>query len=453
MAKHEESEMIQSFVFTFIQAFASALVAFVFGFIGAMGLISISDRPRLRRIFSLLAITPNALPIIFIIFIFIEYLPWAKGLKGIVLAHSFLNVGLVSFSLHQLFQDKVGSYAELAWIEGASRWQFLTKLVLPLLKNDLARIFFFVFAICFASFAIPLMLSGNSGPTLEVLIYEKVRIAGDWSQAFILSSAEIFILFILSIFLKNQSNTQNTMFKSNRLLSFQPGLIFVASPAVFIVLALAHSLSQATHQNITADFTQLVSQVTLNSYVIAIASGLLSLLLLMVLAYQKNSRFQKRFLLGLSNPSAVILGFAFLFCFRQTGAATFYKIIFGLSLMHLPILYRLSWDNQLSNLKKQIEIAETMGASSLQIFSKVTAPQLIRPAYNLAGLAALWSFADFTFARVVAEKDLTLPQVFAQLSESYRFEQADSLLIPMIVGSLLCYILFSGVGYVASRSA
>ncbi len=444
--------MIQSLAFTFLQAFASASFAFVFGFIGAMGLISVSDRPRLRRIFSVLAITPNALPVIFIIFIFIEYLPWAKGLSGIILAHSFLNIGLVSLSLYQLFQDKLSAYAELAWLEGATKWQFVTKLVLPLLRNDLARVFFFVFAICFASFAIPLMLAGNSVPTIEVLIYEQVRIAGDWTQAFILSAAEIFILWMLSIFLKNQLSAQETRAKANPLLSFSPGLIFALAPALLIISALGRSLSHANRLNTSADFASLVTQATLASAVIAIASGFVSLVLLMALAYQKNTRFQKRILLGLSNPSSVILGFAILFCFRQTGAATFYKIIFGLSLMHLPILYRLSWDNQMTKLKTQIELAETMGASSLQIFSKVTAPQLMRSGYQLAGLAALWSFADFTFARVVAEKDLTLPQIFAQLSESYRFEQAESLLIPMIVGSLLCYVLFSGVGYVASRS-
>ena len=146
----------------------------------------------------------------------------------------------------------------------------------------------------------------------------------------------------------------------------------------------------------------------------------------------------------------MIIGFALIWLFQSTGWATYFKLIFGLTLMHLPILYRLSWDNQVFSVSNQIETAEIIGASPHNIFSKIVAPQILQGAYRIAGL---WSFSDFTLASVVAEKDLTLPQLFSHLTESYRWDAAESLILPMIVGSILCYILFSGVGYVASRSA
>ncbi len=444
---NELSQYLEVLGFTFAQAFASAVGAMVFGFIGAMGLWSSSKSKSALQILTGLALLPNALPIIFVIFSFMKYFPLARGPFGIVVIHTFLNAGLVSISIYQLLQSKLGRLAEIAWIEGAGQIRFLFKIFLPYLRNDLSRIFFFVFAICFTSFAVPLMIGGSHGTTIEVLIYQKIRVSSEWSQAFAIAFGQILFILALSFFVRRRVASQTESFSRVPLLSSNLGIFIIVLPPVSICFWLL--------QSITGHWQSLgeISDLALGSYFVAIGSGLLSLALLFLVARFRPSPKIRGILLGFANPSTVIVGFALIWLFRGTGLMTLTKLIFGLTLMHFPILYRLSWDNQIFAVSNQVETAEIIGASPQSIFSKIVVPQVLRNAYSLAGLAALWSFSDFTLASVVAERDLTLAQLFSHLTESYRWEAAENLMLPMILGSILCYFLFSGVGYVASRSA
>lgn len=443
----ELSRYFEILGFTFLQAFLSAAAALFLGFIGALGMGSTSSRRIATTTLTALALVPNTLPIIFVIFSFMKYLPLARGFVGIVAIHTLLNSGLAAIAIFQLLQSKVGAIAEIAYIENCGRTRFLCKIVLPYLKNDLIRIYFFVFAICFTSFAVPLMIGGAAGTTLEVLIYEKIRISADWTQAFIMASAEIIFILLISFVIRREVTAPKSLISRSPLMSFDFGIFILVLPAVFILFCLFQSAMNS--HALSLDLSNLV----MGSFFISIGSGLMSLCLFFIIArYRPQANFRK-VLLGIVTPSAVIVGFALILIFHSNGWMTYFKLMFGLTLMHFPILYRMSWDNQIFAISNQVETAKIMGASEAQIFSKIMMPQILRSAYHLSGLAALWAFSDFTLASVIAEKDLTLAQLFSHLSESYRWEAAEALIVPMMVGSILCYTLFSGVGYVASRSA
>ncbi len=440
----EISRYFQVLGFTFAQAFTSALASMLFGYLGAMGLTAASASRKSRAALIALALLPNTLPIIFVIFSFMKYLPLARGFVGIIIIHTMLNSGLAAIAIYQLLQNKIGSLADLAYIENCSRTRFFFKVILPYLKNDLFRIFFFVFAICFTSFAVPLMIGGASGTTIEVLIYEKIRVSADWTQAFIMTLVEVIFILFVSLFVRRDVAKASQISSRNPLLSLDFGIIVIVFPAAFVCFCLVQSSLEA---KASLDFSTLA----LGSFFVALGSGLLSLILFFITARFRPAPRFRRLLLGLATPSAVIVGFALLILVHATGWASFFKLIIGLTFMHFPILYRLSWDAQIFSISQQIETAKTIGASQSRIFSKIIAPQVLRSAYHLSGLAALWAFSDFTLASVVAEKDLTLAQLFSHLIETYRWEAAESLILPMMAGSILCYILFSGVGYVASR--
>ncbi len=439
-------QYVQVFAFTVAQAFTSAFTSMFFGILGAMGLWSLAKNKNALRILTAFAILPNTLPIIFVIFSFIKYLPMARGFWGIVAIHCFLNAGLVAIAVFQVFQSKMGALADVAWIASCSQVRFLKSVVLPYLKNDLTRIFFFVFALSFTSFAVPLMIGGSRGTTLEVLIYEKIRISADWSQACVMALMQLIFILGISFFVKRQVATQANYVSKSPLLSVDFGIFVLVLPTIFIGFCLMQSFFSQFEKwqmpNLSLVF---------GSLFIAIGSGLFNLFLLFVSArYRPNPKWRS-FLLGLVSPSAVIIGFSLIWLFPGVGWASYIKLIFGLTLMHFPILYRMSWDAQVFALYQQIETAQTLSASPRQIFSRVIVPQVLKYAYNLSGLAALWSFSDFTLASVVAERDLTLAQLFSHLTESYRFEQAEALILPMMVGAIFCYLIFSGVGNVASR--
>lgn len=455
--------------FTFTQALASAVGAMFFGFFGALGLWSTTKSKIANNALMAFALLPNCLPIIFVIFSFMKYLPLARGFFGIILVHTFLNAGVVAIAIFQILKSKLGTLVELAWLEGSSQSRFLLRVVLPYLKSDFTRIFFFIFAISFTSFAVPLMIGGSQGTSIEVLIYEKIRISANWSQAMVLALGEVVFILFISTLVKRQVAVQATNFSRSPLLSSDIGIIILVLPSVFVCFCIFQSL--AAHFNFwqvlgfwqALGFWQEVGAnemaasevlgLTVGSYFVAIGSGIASLVLLLLTARYRPTKKLRSILLGLTSPSAVIIGFVLIWISQGTGIITLFKLILGLTLMHFPILYRLSWDSQIFALTKQIETAETLSASPMRTFSKIIAPQVLQGAYNLAGLAALWAFSDFTLASVVTERNLTLPQLFSHLTESYRWEQAENLMLPMIVGSILCYLLFSGVGYVASRSA
>src|SRR5690606_17756883 len=112
--------------------------------------------------------------------------PFPFGFAGIVLVHAVLNIGLAAVSIARVLDAKVGGWAELALIEGGSRGNFLAA-VFSSVKRDIGIVFLFIFSICFASLTVPLVVGRFDALTTEVLIYEKIRVTGEWGQAFSLS--------------------------------------------------------------------------------------------------------------------------------------------------------------------------------------------------------------------------------------------------------------------------
>jgi thiamine transport system permease protein len=50
----------------------------------------------------------------------------------------------------------------------------------------------------FGSFSVPLVVGGARGTTVEVLIYEKIRLSGHWSEAIILALLQSVFIFTLA---------------------------------------------------------------------------------------------------------------------------------------------------------------------------------------------------------------------------------------------------------------
>ena len=168
-----------------------------------MGLnrVALSSNLKRTRAFEVLVLLPNAAPVLLLLLAVIKFFPWARGLPGILLAHVLLNSGLVAVALVTLFQNKLSGQAELAWIEGASKWRFFRVGVLSYLKTDITVLGLFVFAICFASFSVPLLLGGSRATTMETLIFQKIRLSGDWGEAVALASIQAAAIFAISCFL------------------------------------------------------------------------------------------------------------------------------------------------------------------------------------------------------------------------------------------------------------
>jgi thiamine transport system permease protein len=446
----EADQTLSVFGFTFLQAVLSATASLIVGVISALGLIWLAQRKGERagmwaELFSLL---PNAAPVILLLLATFKFLPMARGLSGIVLVHTLLNAGLVSVSTLYLFKNRIGGMAELAWVEGASRSRFFFRGVVPYLRSELSLVWFFVFAICFSSFAVPLMVGGARATTVEVLIYQKIRITGDWGQALALAGFQAVVIFALTWFLRSRSSPAVVPRRTGLpLLGSAWGLPLAFAPGVLIVAGLFDEIAVgfrklAAMETLVAELPALIA----GSSFVAFGTGGVVAALLLVIAYLNPSGAARKLLLGYAAPSSVLMGFAVLIAWRTTGWASYVKIIIGLSLVTVPALYRLRWDGLLESLQGQRVVGVTLGAGEGLIFRRIVLPQVTKSAFWIGGLSAIWAWGDFALSSVVAERSITLAMVVQGLMGSYRLEAATALIWFLILGAGITFVAFVGIG-------
>lgn len=448
-------ELRWAFENSFWQAAGSATFSLLLGLWGATGLLRLSSwgRPHWRAVLEIFLLAPNFLPAIFTLLAVLNVVdPFPMGRPGIILVHTVLNWGLVAVLLAGLLEKKVGPYAELAWIEGASRWRFLRVGVLPLLRKDLLLLWVFVFVICFGSFAVPLVVGGGRGTTLEVLIYEKIRLSTDWSQAVAVAALQTVFLFLLSWVATRGQAEPEVRPASLPLFQSWSGLLVILAGSAFLLLGYAQGffegLSQAGH------FWELREEIwwaVLGSLSLSLGTGFLCLGLLALVARLEPSRGFEIFLRGYSAPSQALTGFAFLVLTPNEGLWPFVKIPVALALMSLPTLWRMGGESALEGLRRQRDVARTLGASENEIFRFITWPQIHGKILRLSGLATVWACGDFAFSRILAHRDLTIAMMTETLMGSYRLGLATLMSVLLAIVALVALALLWGVGRVLGR--
>jgi thiamine transport system permease protein len=451
------SETLSVLGYTFTQAFLSAVLALLLGLLGAYGLEAAHVRfgAANGKFLEAISLLPNVAPVLLFLLAVMKFMPGVQGLSGIVLIHALLNTGLVSVSLLRLFRSKVAGLADLAWIEGSSRFRFLIRVALPVLASDLRMIFIFVFAICFSSLAVPLVIGGSRATTLEVLVWQTLRIDGDFSRAFGIAILQVVAILGFTLILRSRTSaTSNEARSAQPLLGSMWGLPVVLFPPALLIASLLDRPWVGASLFFKSDVLagELVRGF-LGSLSVALGSGFLVGGCLLLIAFVEPRGVWRRFLLGYVAPSSVITGFAILILWRETGLATYFKIMIALTLMTVPSFYRLYWDATLEALSQQRTVAMSLGASAGLTFRRIVFPQVIRPACFVAGLSSLWAWGDFALSRVVAERDVTLGMTVQSLMSSYRLEIATFLVWILLFGGAMTFFIFEGAGRVLGQKS
>lgn len=431
--------------FTFVQALLSALSSLLLGFVAALGLLA-----KRNGFWWAVYLLPNVVPVLFVLTGALNLLhPFPFGLGGIVLVHTLLNLGLVAVMIREVLLAKVGGMAELAWTEGASKWRFIW-IILPYLKRDLFWAFALVFALCFTSFTVPLVIGGYQGSTLEVLIYEKVVQEGAWSQAFLLSVLQMALLLVMTLALKGRVTARAVQRQTSPFLAEKNvrGLPLLASLTVVMgcVWGLAKGYEQF-HQ--LPGLAEVLLTAVRGTLQVSLGVGFVSLGLLILLAYVLPHVLLRSWLLGYVAPSAVVLGFSFLGWASGAKIAAVLATNVGLALLFLPSLLRMGWMTMLQSLERQKTVAEALGASRALIFRWVVWPQIWPFSCFLAGLAALWASGDIAISGILLGGQNTLALVVESLLGSYRIELA-TLVVWLLMGcGGFVLALFWSLRYVA----
>jgi ABC-type Fe3+ transport system permease subunit len=432
------------------QAALSSALAIVLGVVGGLGLLSLQSVVWIH-VLETVAMIPAFLPPLFVVVGVLNVTSWMGhfpyGLIAVIATHALMNVGYVSTRVRRLFEARLGSMGELALIEGASSWRFLW-IALRLLSDDLLVIGFVLFGVCLTSFAIPLILGGASGTTLEVLIYSRLRWGAGLHQAVAMALIQIGVLFSLGIFLlrgltvaKRQWSVRNP-FQQHRF------LLFVALlPTVFIVGGLTQGLWVGIPR-----FMSVLPQLPLMSWIlcslmVGITVGLGVFLLSSAIAFLLPHAGLQSFLVGFAQPSTAVFGLSLVILGAHSATAVFAKMVVGLTLILTPFVFRWVLLSPLFSLRDQIDSALVLGADRSQIFAKIVFPQIAWQLFQGAGLAAVWGACDFSLSSFVAGRAWTLALGIDDMLAAYQHEMATVLLWIMFAVATFCYLIFAGVGY------
>ena len=364
-----------------------------------------------------------------------------------MLIQGFVNSGVVGVFLARIFEQKIAGMAELCWTESASKLRFFTQ-ALRVVRKDILSILFFVFVVSFCSFSVPLIVGGGKGTTLEVLIYEKVRISSDWGGALILSFLQSLILFLFSLVklkptLKNVGRTQKMQLLQSRS-AVAILILFCLFFCGFLIKGIFLGWSQFLQ---IPGLWQICVQALPVSFALSLLTGALVFIFLLLTAYGKNDLLQ-RFLSGYVAPSTALIGFAFLLVPTTHEIFAYLKWISAFVILVFTGLYRMGWNQSLSALQKQLQMARSLGAEEWMIWKEITIPQVSSQAGLLAGIASLWAMGDFALSKMIFEQDLTLGMLAQSLMSSYRIEAALALSGLILAVGFLNFLLMAGLGRV-----
>ena len=444
-------EIIWAIKNSFAQALFSAVISLLLGVFIASGLLK-SPR-QIRPLLEISCLLPNFLPAIFSILACMEFFdPFPMGTLGIILVHVVMNAGLVGVILASLIETKIGSQLELCFVEAVPLFKILKQIVFPSLKKDLIMLLGFVFSVCFASFSIPLALGGGKGTTLEVLIFEKMRIAGDWGQAVSLSLIQILLISLLSIFIpKGNLTAAKQKYNTSSVGSYFGLTVLVGIFMIFFVGYISGIKTGIMQWAALWEIRWAILEAFFGTIFIAFLTGVLTITLLYCIAVCiPHFQFEK-FLNAYTVPSTALTCFAFLMLGPNDGLFPYIKISIAQAILFILALYKMGWNTEIISLQGQIQSAHIMGAEFWQIFKKIILPQTFKKALQLGGIAGVWSCGDFAISRILAYKNISLGMVTDSMLNGYHQGPAVILSLLILFSAGIVYYGFLGAGYVYRR--
>lgn len=126
--------------------------------------------------FAIWVISQRMIPpiaIVFPVFLLFAMLGWVDTFHGLILLYTAFNLPYVIWMMRGYFEDVPIELEESALIDGCSRWQALTKVILPVARNGIfaTAVFTFIFAWNDYIFALVLTRTEVTTFTVQVMGY------------------------------------------------------------------------------------------------------------------------------------------------------------------------------------------------------------------------------------------------------------------------------------------
>ncbi|MFW6328659.1 MAG: ABC transporter permease [Alkalispirochaetaceae bacterium] len=472
--------------FTFSQAAISAAISLLVALPGAY-LLSHYDFP-FRRISYSFTLLPFVLPSIIVVIAMISFfgrggllnqlfgtrVSYVYSYAGIVLAHVFYNFSLAIRVLSAGWQSIDRRYQEVASSLGDTAFGRFRRITLPLLTPSILTAFLLVFIYCFLSFGVVLVFGGVQYETFEVRIYSDINVRLDFVSAALYGAVQLFFtggIFLLSgRLIRGGSAVQAEMATPERRLSRAtlPVRLSAAAYAAFLAFfllgpvltliyrsflsdgrlsfhAYAALFGGETERNVESILRATIPEVMAQSILLAVASGTLSFIIAMTLAWVLRGDSTPRGSL-LSTLAQLPLGISLVTV--ALGVRLLYipylplplLVVVTQAIATLPLVYRIVSTETRRLRESYVEGARSLGAGTVRILREIVLPVLRRGLLNAYAYALALPFADLTAVLTVGRGEIaTFPVAIYRL---IGFRSFDLALALSGIYLLICFLLF-----------
>ncbi len=476
--------------FTLYQAFLSTVLSLAVGVLLAWSLAHQSHfkgRSFLVALFSSSLVLPTLIVVFGLIGIFgrngylnqatlflfdTSFGSYLYGLGGILLAHVYLNASFASRALLHSFESIPKEKYKLAKSLNFSVFERFLYVEYPALKSTLLSIGSTIFLLCFTSFAVVLLLGGSpSYNTLEVAIYEAVKLDFDIGMALKLALIQLSISAVLVIFsssfrtgLSNlKTDAMLIPWKESKVLQiFQWAIIglftlFFVLPLVVIVL-----------DGVGADFTRILSEELfiksfITSIVLATVSSIFTVIIAILLSNTRRNfiletrlaekPFAKMFNvivafsgnLYLAIPS-LVMGLGFFLLSQKYEASVFVwataALLTANVLMSLPFALSVLTPAMQKTAQRYDKLAFSLGLTKVQRWFYVEYPYIKSSLGYIFALSFCFSLGDLGIIALFGSDEFTtLPWYLYQLMGSYRTTDAAGVALVLLVLVLSIFVV------------
>ena len=320
------------------------------------------------------------------------------GFWGVVAGSVIYAFPVAFLMLNDVLKYEDGAPYEAAEVLGFSKLRKTLAITVPYLKRPLISAVFATFTMIVTDYGVPLVLGGKF-KTMPVLLYENITGSLDFSSGsviglFLLVPALIAFFFdLLSKSKGNQSFVPKPLLnKKDRirdtaayLFSGAVALASLVFAASFLFLAIVKKYPRdltVTFDNFVRTFELGGTEYLINSFVIAICTSVLGVIIAFITAYftarvsSKTSRFLHLMSITSLAIPGMVLGLSYSLTFNKTAIYGTLAILILVNTMHFFASPYLMMYNSMSKMNENLEsVGETIGVRRWRIIKDVILPQ------------------------------------------------------------------------------
>lgn len=384
------------------------------------------------------------------------------GLKGVVLAHVFLNLPLAVRLILQGWLAIPAERFRLAAALGFGPRDIARHLERPMLREVVPGITVTIFLICLTSFAVALTLGGGpKATTIELAIYQAFRFDFDLGRAAMLAAMQLATCAATAALAARLSlppafgaglDVPMRRWDAVAPLSRILDATVIGLAALFLLAPLAAMIAAGLPG--VFHLPMAVWQSAMWSVTVSLAATAMALLLALPLALGAARLGPGRLLevtgmLPLAT-SALVVGtglFLILRPFAAPGSLAMPVTALANAVMALPFCLR-----ALIPATRQVEadyarLADSLGMAGVARLRYLTLPRLSRPLGFAGGLTAAMSMGDLGVIALFADPDrATLPLQLYRLMSAYRMDDAAAAAVLLMALSFALFWLFDRGG-------